>query len=109
MSSGYDFDVNDAKTFVLKPSFLMRYVTGAPMTFDVNALLTMHKYVEIGGTYRTDNAQTREGLFPMNTVAGMVNLHITKNITVGFVYETSTREELASSRNTNEFLLRYKF
>ena len=45
----------------------------------------------------------------MNTVAGMVNLHITKNITVGFVYETSTREELASSRNTNEFLLRYKF
>lgn len=109
MSSGYDFDVNDAKTFVLKPSFLMRYVSGAPMSFDVNALLTMHKYVELGGTYRTDNAQTREGLFPMNTVAGMVNLHISKNITVGFVYETSTREELASSRNTNEFLLRYKF
>lgn len=109
MSSGYDFDINESKTFVLKPSFLMRYVNGAPMSIDVNALLTMHKYVELGATYRTDNAQTREGLFPMNTVAGMINLYISNNICVGFVYETSSREELANAKNTNEFFLRYKF
>ena len=109
MSSGYDFDLNDTKTFVFKPSFLMRYVTGAPMSLDFNGMLIMHNFVELGATYRTDNAQTRDELFPMNTVAGMINLYISKNMCVGFVYETSSREELASAKNTNEFFLRYKF
>jgi type IX secretion system PorP/SprF family membrane protein len=109
MSAGYDFDLNAEKSYILKPSFLLRYVNGAPISFDINTLLKMHKYVEAGITYRTDTAQNTEGFFPMNTFAGMVNLFVNKNFTVGYVYEVAAQTSLASSRNTNEFLLKYKF
>jgi hypothetical protein len=50
------------------------------MSLDFNGMLIMHNLVELGANGRTDNAQSREGLFPMNTVAGMINLYISKNI-----------------------------
>jgi type IX secretion system PorP/SprF family membrane protein len=109
MSSGYDFDLNASKTLILKPSFMMRYVSGAPLSADINALLNMYKYVEIGATYRTDNAQTTGGYFPMNTYAAIFNLYISKKFSVGYMYEMNTRKQLASALNTNEFLLRFKF
>lgn len=98
MSSGYDFDLNAEKTFILKPSFMMRYVDGAPMSVDFSSLLNIYSYVDIGATYRSNKAY-----------AGIFNLYITKKFCVGYMYEMSTRPELASARNTNEFLLRFKF
>jgi type IX secretion system PorP/SprF family membrane protein len=103
MSSGYDFDLNEAKTYILKPSFMM------PMSFDFSTLVNIHKYVDLGATYRTDNAQTTGKYLPMNTYAGIFNLYISKKLCVGYMYEMSTRKELASARNTNEFLIRFKF
>ena len=109
MSSGYDFDLNEAKTFILKPSFMLRYVNGAPMSVDFSTLLNIHQYVDLGATYRTDNAQTTGKYLPINTYAGIFNLYISKKFTVGYMYEMSTRKELASAMNTNEFLVRFKF
>jgi type IX secretion system PorP/SprF family membrane protein len=109
MSSGYDFDLNEAKTFILKPSFMLRYVNGAPMSVDFSTLLNIHKYVDLGATYRTDNAQTTGKYLPINTYAGIFNLYISKKFTVGYMYEMSTRKQLASAMNTNEFLVRFKF
>ena len=109
MSCGYDYDLNAAKTYVLKPSFLLRHVNGSPISFDINAMLTMHKHVEIGMTYRTDNAQNTQGIFPMNTFAGIANFYLGKNLCVGYVYETAANQRLAAARNTNEFFMRYKF
>ena len=109
MSSGYDFYLNESKTFILKPSFMMRYVSGAPMSADINFLLNMYEHVEIGATYRTDSAQTKGGYFPMNTYAAIFNLYISKKFSVGYMYEMHTGDLLASAMNTNEFLFRFKF
>lgn len=98
ISSGYDFDLNAAKTYTLKPSFMLRYVNGAPASADFSTLLNIRKYVEIGGSIRTDEAY-----------AGIFNVYLSKKFCVGYMYEMSTRAELASALNTNEFLLRFKF
>ena len=77
---------------------MLRYVNGAPASADFSTLLNIRKYVEIGGSIRTDEAY-----------AGIFNVYLSKKFCVGYMYEMSTRAQLASALNTNEFLLRFKF
>ncbi len=98
LSTGYDFNLDNTDYLVLKPSFLVRYVNGAPVSADINTMLAVDKQFEIGATYRTDQAY-----------AALVTVTLSKRFQFGYVYEMSTQSQLASARNTNEFLLRFKF
>jgi len=95
-SGGYNFDLSNS--LILKPSVMVRYVDAAPVSTDFNAMLNINKVFEIGGTYRTDQAY-----------AAMFDFTINNRLMFGYAYETSTRSTLASTRITNEFLLRFKF
>jgi type IX secretion system PorP/SprF family membrane protein len=98
LSGGYDFDLNYDGSLILKPSFLMRYVNGAPVSVDFNSMLQIQNGFEIGGTYRSDKA-----------FAGLVYLTLSKRFIVGYAYEVSTRAEMATARNSNEIFLHFKF
>lgn len=98
ISTGYDFELNNNEDFILKPSILLRQVAGAPTSIDFNTLFKMYQHFEIGATYRTDKAY-----------AAMANIVIAKRLTVGYVYEMSTRNLLASARNSNEFMMQFRF
>ena len=99
-STGYDINLNQQGSLVLKPSFLLRYVNGAPATFDFNTMLQIQDYVEVGGMYRTTDAY-----------AGIVNITISKRLVVGYAYESqvTTINQLRGAGNTNEFLVKFKF
>ena len=97
-SGGYDFNLNTTGSLVLKPSFMARYTSAAPVSVDFNTMLMINNNFEIGGLYRTDKA-----------VAAMASITLSKRLAVGFAYEVSSRSELASARNTNEIYLRFKF
>ena len=97
-TAGYDFVLDAGSDLLLRPSAMARYVEGAPFSADLNTMLSFGGDFEIGGSYRTDAA-----------FAGLVNLKIKKRLMIGYAYEVSTRSELASARNTNEFLLRFLF
>lgn len=96
LSGGYDL-VLDA-SFVLKPSVMLRYVNGAPVSVDFNSMLQIEKNFEIGAMYRTDKAY-----------AAMSTIRLSKRFVFGYAYEMSTRPTLASAKNTNEILLQFKF
>jgi type IX secretion system PorP/SprF family membrane protein len=98
LSGGYDLDLNDSKTLILKPFTLVRYVDGAPISIDINSMLNIQNMFEIGGGYRTDQA-----------FVGMASILINKRLKFGFAYEKSTRATLANASNTYEFLLNFKF
>lgn len=95
---GYDFLLNQLNKISLKPSALLRYVNGAPISLDINTMLSFDNDFEIGATYRTDSA-----------FAGLINFSIKKRLLLGYAYEVSTRKQLADIGNTNELLLRFKF
>lgn len=97
-SGGYDFNLNPMGTLVLKPSFMARYTSAAPVSVDFNTMLMINSNFEIGGMYRTNRA-----------VVAMASITLSKKLTVGFAYEVSSRSELASAKNTNEIMLRFKF
>lgn len=98
LSSGYDFDLEASTLLVLKPSFMMRYVNGAPLSVDLNLMLQIEEFLEIGASYRINNAY-----------AGIAGITISRLLTVGYAYETNTNETMASAKNSNEFFLRFKF
>lgn len=97
-TAGYNLLLDPASNLLLKPSTMVRYVSGAPVSADINSMLSFDEDFEIGAMYRTDSA-----------IAGLVNINIKKRFIVGYAYEVSTRKVLASARNTNEFLLRFLF
>ncbi len=96
MTTGYQFLLKEASNLQLKPSMMMRYVNGAPVSIDFNTMLNFDENFEIGATYRTDAA-----------FAALLNFSIKKSLLIGYAYEVSTRKELASA--TNEFFLRFLF
>lgn len=97
-SSGYDFHLDSSDYLVLKPSFFLRYVNNAPVSLDFNTMLNVDDIFEFGGSYRTDQA-----------FAGLVNFKINKKLIIGYVYEMSTRAELARAKNTSEIMLNFEF
>ncbi len=99
LSGGYDVPLQgDFSTLVLKPSAMLRYVSGAPVSVDLTAMLQIDKVFEIGGMYRTDKAY-----------AAMASVLIHNRLLFGFAYEMSTQPTLAAARNTNEIVLQFKF
>lgn len=99
LSGGYDFPLNgEFSTLVVKPSAMLRYVSGAPVSVDFTTMLQIDKIFEIGGMYRTDKAY-----------AAMATVLISNRLLFGFAYEMSTQPTLAAARNTNEILLQFKF
>jgi type IX secretion system PorP/SprF family membrane protein len=99
LSGGYDIPLNgEFSSLVLKPSAMLRYVSGAPVSLDLTAMLQIEKNFEIGGMYRTDKAY-----------AAMSTIRLSKRFLFGFAYEMSTQPTLAAARNTNEILLQFRF
>lgn len=96
LSGGYDFVLNP--TFVLKPSVMMRYVNGAPISLDLTAMVQIDTNFELGGMYRTDKAY-----------AAMSTIRLSKRFVFGYAFEMSMQPTLASARNTNEILLKFQF
>jgi type IX secretion system PorP/SprF family membrane protein len=99
LSGGYDIPLQgEFSSLVLRPSAMLRYVAGAPVSLDLTAMLQIENNFEIGGMYRTDKAY-----------AAMSTIRLSKRFLFGYAYEMSTQPTLAAARNTNEILLQFRF
>lgn len=98
LSAGYDYDLGNRSMMVLKPSFMVRQVTGATVSIDTNLAMSFLEAFEIGAMYR------------ISTAAGATaRINISKNLLLGYAYEVNTKKELTSALTTHEFLLKYRF
>lgn len=96
-STGYDINLNPESSLVLKPSFMLRYVNGSPVSVDFNTLLKIQQYAEFGGMYRLNKGY-----------AGIVDFTISKRLMVGYAYESmTTATQLQGAGNTHEFFIKF--
>ena len=93
---GYVFDIND--DFKLKPSTVIKYVGGAPLSFDVSANALYLEKFELGVSYRYQDA-----------VSGLVGINITPNLKLGYAYDFNTSQLNNYNSGSHEFVLLYKF
>jgi type IX secretion system PorP/SprF family membrane protein len=74
LTGGYVFDLNPNLKF--KPSAMIKSSLNAPTSFDVSANFKMYDKLELGATYRLEDA-----------FGAMVNFAITPNLTIGYAYD----------------------
>ena len=73
-TAGYVFQVSENLKF--KPSALVKTAFDAPVSFDVNANFLMYDRLEIGASYRLEDA-----------VSGLINIRATDWVQLGFAYD----------------------
>ncbi len=96
ITAGYVFDLSeDVK---IKPSSLMKVVSGAPIEFDFNTNLWLKDMIGLGVSYRTGDA-----------VVGMAELQLNKNLRIGYAYDYTFSALKAFTTGSNEVMFRYEF
>ena len=93
-AAGYVFNLSD--NFKLKPHGLLKTAFEAPLSFDVNANLFMYDIVEVGVGYRLDDS-----------FSGMVNFMITKNLRVGYAYDSINSELDYATTSSHEVFINF--
>ncbi|MDB5232191.1 MAG: hypothetical protein JWN76_2996 [Chitinophagaceae bacterium] len=92
LSAGYRLFLTDDIT--LLPSVLVKYVSPAPVSFDVNAKLQYQDLVWAGASYRYQDG-----------FAAMVGINISSSINVGYSYDLTTSKLNTVSKGTHEILV----
>jgi type IX secretion system PorP/SprF family membrane protein len=95
-NTGYVFDVNE--DLKLKPSTMIKMVSGAPIEADINLNVWLKDILGFGGSYRTGDA-----------FVGMVELQATPNLRFGYAYDLPFNPLKYFTRGSNELMLRYEF
>ena len=96
LTGGYVFE--PSTNFQIKPSFMARWVNGAPVSIDVNTNVRFYQRFEAGIGYRLDDA-----------VTGMVNFEVTPGIRVGYAYDYTTSNLGQYNNGSHEVMVLFDF
>jgi type IX secretion system PorP/SprF family membrane protein len=91
-TAGYKLKLSDNTT--LEPGILLKHVKGAPTQLDFNASLRIKNMVNIGATYRTDDA-----------VAIMASYLIKEKYLIGYSYDMTISGLKTFAKGTHEIVL----
>ncbi len=89
------FVMNLGQDLVLKPSVLVKAVSGAPVEFDLNTNLWIQNIFSIGASYRTGDA-----------IIGMAELQLNRQLRLGYAYDKSFTNLGNYNTGTHEMMLR---
>lgn len=87
---GYDFK--------LKPNFLIKYVNGAPLQFDLNANLLIKETLWVGASYRS-----------ADSFDAIASVYITPQIQLGYSYDFANTELARAQSGSHEVMLKFSF
>lgn len=96
LTGGYVFGLNSVVDF--KPSTIVKFVPGAPLSFDLNASFLLYDKVWIGGMYR------------FNEGPGInASVVIKDQFTVGYAYDYPINELRTHQQGSHEIVLQFDF
>ncbi len=94
-NTGYVFDMND--DVKIKPSTMIKMVSGAPIEADLNLNIWLKDILGIGGSYRTGDA-----------FVGMAEIQATPNLRFGYAYDVPFNPLKYFTKGSHEIMLRYE-
>lgn len=95
-NGGYLLDINSNLKF--KPTFLVKYTDGAPMSMDISTLFFINEKLWLGGSYR---------LF--DSFGAIINFKVFDGLSLGYAYDYITSDLSAFSSGSHEFMINYEF
>lgn len=96
LNSGYLFGLTPDINF--QPSMLLKYVGGAPLEVDINAVFSVYDLLCLGVSYRSRASLDFLTQFRINT-----------QLSLGYSYEYSTNELSSFTGGSHEIVLRFQF
>ena len=84
----------DLRSVILKPSFLIRYVEGAPTSFDINGTILLKDVLWLGVSLRN-----------LNSTVLMAQLQISDMMRLGYSVDIPLTSVIRASYGTHEFML----
>ncbi|MBC7389192.1 MAG: type IX secretion system membrane protein PorP/SprF [Opitutaceae bacterium] len=84
----------DLITFQVKPSFLIKYVDGAPISIDVNSSVLIKDFIWLGASLRN-----------FNTIVLMTQLQLTDNFRLGYALDIPINKVIRTSYGSHELML----
>ncbi len=96
LTGGYVFDVGT--DIMLKPSFLVKYLPGAPVQADLNVNALFRETVWLGVSYRTNDA-----------VVALLEYQLTRQLRIGGSYDYSFTKLGRLTNGSFEIMLGYDF
>jgi type IX secretion system PorP/SprF family membrane protein len=96
LTAGKVFEMNEV--LKLKPSILLKAISGAPLQYDLNLNAWFNDAIGIGLSYRTNDA-----------IVGMFELQANQNFRIGYAYDYTISPLNSYNSGTHELMLRYEF
>lgn len=96
ITGGYVFDLGLYHKF--KPTFLLKAVGGAPLSFDLSANFLFYEKFWLGAMYRNGDA-----------VGALAQYHITSDLTIGYAYDYTLTPLRNYSGGSHEIMLGLEF
>ncbi|MCG8861474.1 type IX secretion system membrane protein PorP/SprF [Tenacibaculum finnmarkense] len=94
IGGGYTLELNEI--LKLTPSVLVRFIEGAPLSFDVNTVLNIKEFYNVGMSYSWNNAVQLNSL-----------ISATKWFDIGYGYNLYLNDLSTYQNGTHEILLRF--
>jgi type IX secretion system PorP/SprF family membrane protein len=96
LTAGTVFDLN--QDLALKPSMLIKAVSGAPVQMDLNVNLWLQNKIAIGASYRTGDA-----------IVGLVEFQFNQQFRFGYAYDKTFSNLGTLVNGTHELMFRMEF
>lgn len=90
------FEIN--RNFVLKPSAMLRYAAGAPLSADLNISALVHKFWWIGMSFRN-----------LNSLVFLTEFNITDYLRMGYSFDLSLNELRTYNNGSHEIFIGFDF
>jgi len=96
-NGGYLFDFYTSN-IKFKPTFLVKYTNGAPVTVDLTGNILFNEKLWLGLAYRTGDS-----------FGAMANFRISRGLSIGYAYDYVTSDLGNFSPGSNEIIINYEF
>ncbi len=96
LNGGLVLDLN--KNLKFKPSFIVKYTNGAPISFDFSSMFLINENVSLGASYRFSDS-----------FGAIVSFKITKGFNIGYSYDYITSNLDIATSGSHELILNYEF
>ncbi|MCZ2277104.1 MAG: type IX secretion system membrane protein PorP/SprF [Bacteroidia bacterium] len=96
LNAGYVFTIN--REFLIRPSFLVKYVLHAPVQYDINLNLLLSNIFWVGASYRSDDA-----------IVAIFEYQVNRKLRIGYSYDYTLSRIRNLSSGSHEIMIGYDF
>lgn len=96
--AGYVFDLNKSGNIKMRPTALVKYTKGSPLSYDTTLSFLFNEKLWIGGAYRFDDS-----------VGALVDFQISKQLKLGYAYDYPISKIRPFTSGSHEIMIMFDF